>query len=552
MTRRLLPTALLLAAGYVALLVFLGALGRIFQDEREGALQELAARRQALGQYARVALAQRLHERLAAAEPRIDAAIADPLIDSEGTLYVNDTERVLPLTAPHPVPHPSLADDDEASETPFVAAVRAAKDGPALEKAVRALLQHRARWRVPVTHDCEAVTQVVETLLGRASEPLLKGLLRDGFQGQDGLQRELLRARGQLEPAGFQRWCTLIAALSRRANVPSDDFVARCELEPVEKLSGDWYSERVGSITRGVAYDRTNELAILAQQMQQRGLIEDTDTLAHDPPDVVSARWSVAEKRAEDLFRLKAGLLAFSAALGLVLLLVALVAQRRKLRFVEMKEDFVSAVSHELKTPLASMRVMAETLELRLEGNAAAKDYPQRLVSEVDALHALVENILSFNRLDKGRWTPHRSHVALSTLQTVLEEDARSWPQPVTLTFEGFASKDATLNADAELLKLCLLNLLRNACRYNTRSPIEIAFTFDGRVLRVRDNGIGIPAEQHERVFEEFVRLKSASAPARAGTGLGLALCRRVMSMHQGSIAIESSSPAGTLFALRF
>jgi signal transduction histidine kinase len=105
------------------------------------------------------------------------------------------------------------------------------------------------------------------------------------------------------------------------------------------------------------------------------------------------------------------------------------------------------------------------------------------------------------------------------------------------------------LEADAELLKLCLLNLLRNACRYNTREPAEVRFSYDGAVLRVADNGIGIPPGDRERVFEDFVRLK---AVPRAGTGLGLSLCRRIMQMHGGSISIERSGPEGTTFALTF
>jgi signal transduction histidine kinase len=195
------------------------------------------------------------------------------------------------------------------------------------------------------------------------------------------------------------------------------------------------------------------------------------------------------------------------------------------------------------------MRVMAETLEHRLEGHPLAKDYPARLVDEVDGLHALVENILSFNRLDKGRWQPRLSAFVPAALRPALEEDARSWPTPVQLSFDGF---ELPVQADAELLKLCLLNLLRNACRYNARERVEVAFSFDGRVLRVRDNGVGIPERDRERVFEDFVRLEPNGAPRRAGTGLGLALCRRVMSMHGGSIRVETSSPEGTTFALRF
>jgi two-component system sensor histidine kinase SenX3 len=529
--------------GVALLVALLAALARVFAREERDSVAEINGRRLALQQYADAALKKRLHDALAAAEPRIDAAAKDPLIDADGTLLVTDGARVLPLPPARPV-SATLDDDDEASELPFVAQLRAAKDDAAVEKTVRALLAHRARWRTPVAHDAEAVSQVVELLLPRANPALLRGLLRDGFQGQDGLQRRLLQGRTQLSPSDLRSWCARVAQLSRRAGVPSDDFEARCAEAPVSdaelpdvaaapegpSLVGHWYLEREGPLTRGVHLDLAAEKAEVQAQMLVLGLSQATD-------------WAGALSRAHDLFRLKAGLLALMGALGLGVLALAQVAQRRKLRFVEMREDFVAAVSHELKTPLASMRVMAETLETRLEGHAPAKDYPKRLVSEVDALHALVENILSFNRIDKGRLKAHKTRLKLSSLIPVLQTDAPD----AKLTFEGF--ENAELDADAELLRLCLLNLLRNACRYNARSPVEVRFEWSGDTLRVTDNGIGIPQADHERVFEDFVRLKAVPG---AGTGLGLALCRRVMAMHGGSIRVERSSPEGTTFALKF
>lgn len=537
--RRQTLQVLAVLAGLVA---FLLLLLRVFAKEEQDAIAEINGRREALKQYAEAALTKRLHDALAAVEPRIEAAAKDPLVDAEGTLFIADGNRLLP-PAPGHASSASLSDEDEASETRFVKQLREAKTDEDVERTVRALLSHRAHWRTPVLHDVEAVSQVVELLLPRASPQLLRGLLRDGFQGQDGLQRRLLKGRSQVDPADYPAWCARVAALSRRAGVEADDFEARCaedavsdaELPDVSQLPEGparfpgWYVEREGDVVRGVRLDLAKVSAEVQQQMRQLGLTE-------------SADWEAAIGRAHGLFRLKAGLLGLVGVLGLGVIALVQLAQRRKQRFVELKEDFVAAVSHELKTPLASMRVMAETLEVRLEGNEKAKDYPKRLVAEVDGLTSLVENILSFNRLDKGRWQPQRSRFPLSSLERPLVEDAPD----ARVTFEGF---DAEVNADPELLKLCLLNLLRNACRYNERSPVEVRFSYEGGVLRVQDNGIGIPPEQHERVFEDFVRLK---AVPRAGTGLGLALCRRIMAMHGGSIVIERSGPDGTVFALRF
>jgi signal transduction histidine kinase len=102
---------------------------------------------------------------------------------------------------------------------------------------------------------------------------------------------------------------------------------------------------------------------------------------------------------------------------------------------------------------------------------------------------------------------------------------------------------------------MLLSNLVHNACRYTTRSPVELrveARREGATVVRVSDNGVGIPRESWEVVFEEFRRLRSEALPARGGSGLGLAICRRIMSLHGGSIRVAASSPEGTTFELTF
>jgi signal transduction histidine kinase len=98
-------------------------------------------------------------------------------------------------------------------------------------------------------------------------------------------------------------------------------------------------------------------------------------------------------------------------------------------------------------------------------------------------------------------------------------------------------------------------NLVHNACRYTTRSPVELrveACKDGATVVRFGDNGVGIPRESWEAVFEEFRRLRREGLPARGGSGLGLAICRRIMSLHGGTVHVAASSPEGTTFELTF
>ncbi len=227
-----------------------------------------------------------------------------------------------------------------------------------------------------------------------------------------------------------------------------------------------------------------------------------------------------------------------------------MLAQARKVRFVQLKEDFVSMVSHELRTPLASIRVMAETLGRKLKGQPDARDYPERIVRAADRLHGLVENVLTFERAERGRLSPRREDVRLGE---AVDRASEGVPAAVN---KAPGVDEVVLNADFELLTLLLSNLANNACRHSGRGDgvhiqVEASLAAEGGeavVVRLSDNGRGIAARDHERVFEEFRRGPSD----KGGTGLGLAICRRIMRAHGGEIRIAESGPDGTTFEMRF
>jgi K+-sensing histidine kinase KdpD len=196
---------------------------------------------------------------------------------------------------------------------------------------------------------------------------------------------------------------------------------------------------------------------------------------------------------------------------------------------------------------------MGETLERRLEGVDSARDFPSRIVKEADRLGFLVENILSFNRLEKTAVARNREAAPLSELV----EEAR-------MNLDAFTSKpvelriargeDVSLSVDAELVRLLLSNLMHNSCKYNAAEVVKITLeaAVAGPVVVVRhsDNGTGIPRDEWESVFTEFVRARNAGASG--GFGLGLALCRRIMTLHDGSIRVAESGLAGTTFEMTF
>ncbi|AFE09828.1 sensor histidine kinase [Corallococcus coralloides DSM 2259] len=601
MPRRLLPTLVALALGLAGLGVGLGYLHRIFAAEREDARTSLRSRREALEQYARAALGQALREGMEDTRDTRAAAKEDPLVATPGLYLREQGEQVLPRMAQFDTAGDApakeryarlragteVADEDEGpwkerlERLALVEQSLKAKDRKATQLSLMALLQHRTRFVLASTRDLPSLLVVLEDVAARGDvvPDLMRGLVRDGLvDGQgggrlEGLQRLLLLKRSRFTPEDFDFLRERVAALSTRVGVPVADFEARVrELatsplpmpanvqEPMLTRSG-WYLEPLsGGDVRGLALDLPGLLAELTREMRERGLLEADGrvTLSVDaavvpltslPMAVESSMWARSEDALERRYRLKTWMLALCAALALIIAALAFVAQQRKYRFLELKSDFVATVSHELRTPLASIRLLAETLEWRVAEGADAKDYPARIIREADGLGFLVENLLSFNRIDKGRWVPKLAPVRLDELVSNLRRDLESGaPVPVELTADVDARE---LNADAQLLRLLLANLARNACAYNTRSPVRLHVqTLPGGRVHFTDNGTGIPASEWERVFGEFYRLSGRGGREVPGSGLGLALCRKIARLHGGTLRVAASSPEGTTFEL--
>ncbi|WNG38362.1 HAMP domain-containing histidine kinase [Archangium violaceum] len=601
MLRRLLPTLSALVLGLAGLGWGLWQLQRIFATEREDARASLHSRREALEQYALVALRQELREKLEAARPALELAAADPLAPAAGLYLRERGEQVLPRLALHEAGEDTPArdrytrlrsgkevpDEEEGPWMERLALMRALeraldrRNARAATEGLVAFLQHRARYVLASTRDVPGFLVVLEALAERATPepPLMQSLMHDGMEdGQghrlEGLQRLLLLKRSRFTRADFNFLHERVVELSRRTGTPVIDFETRtAELAaaplplpdsipgPVLVRSG-WYLEpKDEDHVRGVAVSPEALLETLTREMRERGLFgpeghvrllgtQEVMPLARLPLGVETPEWGKEEEALERRYRLKTGMVVLCAGLALTIAALAFLAQHRKYRFLELKSDFVATVSHELRTPLASIRLLAETLEWRLEQGAETKDYPARIIHEADGLGFLVENLLSFNRIDKGRWVPHLAVVRLDELASTLRRDLEAWARvPVELNADV---GDRELLADPQLMRLLLANLARNACAYNTRDPVRLHLESlaDGRV-RFTDNGVGIPKAEWERIFGEFYRLKGQGREV-PGSGLGLALCRRIMRLHGGDLRVAASSPEGTTFELTF
>jgi signal transduction histidine kinase len=229
---------------------------------------------------------------------------------------------------------------------------------------------------------------------------------------------------------------------------------------------------------------------------------------------------------------------------------------RRESDTALMRSNFVASVSHELKTPLTSIRAHADTLLMgRASGAAATDDYLKTIVSESERLGRLVDSVLEFSRIEQGRKT---YRVQATRLDEVVRVAARTMEYPLSqLGFTLTISSDGTeptFSGDPEALTQTVLNLLSNAMKYSGSArqiDLRVGTRDHEAFVDIVDHGIGIAKDDQARIFERFHRVQSAETTGIAGTGLGLALALHAVEAHRGRIALVSEVGRGSTFSVR-
>jgi nitrogen-specific signal transduction histidine kinase len=246
---------------------------------------------------------------------------------------------------------------------------------------------------------------------------------------------------------------------------------------------------------------------------------------------------------------------------GLVILLVlaagifAARAVSRQIRLNSMKNDFIATVSHELKTPLASMRVLIDTL---LEGNvrdeAQVKDYLQLTAKENERLSRMIENFLTFSRMERNKKTFTISDAAPAAMVEDAVESVRTKYAAHNCHLEiEVANALPDIPADHDAIVTVLVNLLDNACKYtgeDKRITLKV-FPSDGYVcFAVSDNGLGLARRHLRRIFDRFYQVDNSLARKAEGCGLGLSIVKFIVDAHKGKVAVESRPGAGSTFTV--
>jgi signal transduction histidine kinase len=229
---------------------------------------------------------------------------------------------------------------------------------------------------------------------------------------------------------------------------------------------------------------------------------------------------------------------------------------QRDLRLSTLRAQFVSSVSHELKTPLTAIRMFTETLRLDDDAERETRmEYLDTIFHESERLSRLVDNVLDLGMIERGKKIYRLKPVRLDD---VIERAARAAQYP--LEQSGFildveAERDVpAVNADADALQQAILNLLTNAMKYSGDSR-RIALRLDRQNgharIHVVDHGVGIAPEEQPRIFERFYRAPTAENKHIPGTGLGLTIVSHIVKGHGGALEVASRVGAGSAFTMR-
>ncbi len=231
-------------------------------------------------------------------------------------------------------------------------------------------------------------------------------------------------------------------------------------------------------------------------------------------------------------------------------------AVRRQIRVARLKNDIVATVSHELKTPLASMRLLIDTLLDAEEFDPRrVREYLHLIGRENTRLSRLIENFLTFSRLEQDRYAFNPTELEPMDIIDAASQAVRDRFQSSGCRFDIEAAPDlCTFQGDADALVTAVVNLLDNAYKYSEDEKyISLrAFTEDGNVcFQVRDNGIGISRTGGRKVFKRFYQVDQTLSGISTGVGLGLSIVRAIVLAHGGKIDLDSDLGKGSTFTIK-
>lgn len=289
----------------------------------------------------------------------------------------------------------------------------------------------------------------------------------------------------------------------------------------------------------------------LNQQNRQMAAFEISELRRDDPQYNTQLREITSSKKRKTIGYIGEGIFSLLFILSGAVFIYG--AVRRQFKMGREQQNFMMAITHELKTPIAIAKLNLETLQKRkLEENQQQR-LIQNTIQEANRLNALCNNMLLASQLDAGKHIMTAEDINLTALVNDCVDDFISrYPNRI---FNKVVENDRYIHGDMLMLQIALNNLIDNAIKYSPKGPaitIQLQLQDHHIQLLVQDQGKGIDAAEKKKVFDKFYRVGNEATKGAKGTGLGLYLTKKIAEQHQASIFVTDNMPTGSSFTIVF
>ena len=226
-------------------------------------------------------------------------------------------------------------------------------------------------------------------------------------------------------------------------------------------------------------------------------------------------------------------------------------AVRRELRISQQQQNFMIAITHELKTPISVAKLNLETMQKRKLDEQQQQRLIQTTLEETNRLNALCNNMLLSSQIEAGGYRITNEETNISELiGKCMQDFITRYPQQ---KIEAEIVPDIFILGDRLLLQMLANNLIDNAIKYGTKElPVTVCLLEEKNkiIFRVKDHGKGIAAAERNKIFDKFYRVGNAATKGAKGTGLGLYLCKKIASQYNANISVTDNTPSGAIFTV--
>lgn len=225
---------------------------------------------------------------------------------------------------------------------------------------------------------------------------------------------------------------------------------------------------------------------------------------------------------------------------------------RRSIRLSRQQNNFMLAVTHELKSPIAAMKLNLQTMARHNLDEEKKSLLIDRCVGESNRLNDLCNNMLLASQIEGRQYKAAKEPINFTEL---ISDSLKDYDQSYANRFEHGELPELHLNGDKTLIQMAVNNLLENAVKYTPKTePVQISLQEQNgqAILQVADKGVGIPDDEKSKVFDKFYRVGNEETRKAKGTGLGLYLTRKIVKQHKGKITVKDNVPHGAIFEMSF